>query len=69
MTKPLAQIKFSVELEIEYDPFQGRTPEQFAEVVHDDLIDSLWEMRNGSVQGLFTFFVGSGDGIRIRYGF
>jgi len=54
VAKPLAQIKFSVELEIEYDPFQGRTPEEFAEVVHDDLIDSLWEMRNGSVQGLFT---------------
>jgi len=54
VAKPLAQIKFSVELEIEYDPFQGRTPEQFAEVVHDDLIDSLWEMREGAVQGLFT---------------
>ncbi len=54
MTKPLAQIKFLVELEIEYDPFQGRTPKEFAEIVHDDLIDSLWEMRNGTVQGLFT---------------
>ena len=54
MSKPLARIEFTVSLEIEYDPFQGRTPEQFAEVVHDDLIDSLWEMRNGTVQGLFT---------------
>jgi len=54
VSKPLARIEFTVSLEIEYDPFQGRTPEQFAEVVHDDLIDSLWEMRNGTVQGLFT---------------
>ena len=43
-----------VDVEIEYDPFTGRTPEQFADVVHDDLIDSLWEMRNGTVHGLLT---------------
>lgn len=54
MTKPIAQISFTVDIEIEYDPFKGRTPEQFAEIVHDDLIDSLWEMRDGTVQGLFT---------------
>ena len=54
MTKPIAQITFSVDIEIEYDPFQGRTAKEFAEIVHDDLIDSLWEMRNGTVQGLFT---------------
>ena len=54
MTKPIAQINFTVDVEIEYDPFEGRTPEEFAEVVHDDLIDSLWEMRNGTVHGLFT---------------
>ena len=54
MTKPIAQISFTVDVEIEYDPFEGRTPEQFAEIVHDDLIDSLWEMRDGAVQGLFT---------------
>ena len=41
MTKPIAQISFTVDIEIEYDPFKGRTPEQFAEIVHDDLIDSL----------------------------
>lgn len=54
MTKPIAQISFTVDVEIEYDPFEGRTPEQFAEVVHDDLIDALWEMRDGTVHGLFT---------------
>jgi hypothetical protein len=54
VTKPIAQISFTVDIEIEYDPFEGRTPEQFAEIVHDDLIDSLWEMRDGAVQGLFT---------------
>ena len=54
VTKPIAQISFTVDIEIEYDPFEGRTPEEFSEVVHDDLIDSLWEMRNGTVQGLMT---------------
>ena len=54
MTKPIAQISFTVDVEIEYDPFEGRTPEESSEVVHDDLIDSLWEMRNGTVHGLFT---------------
>ena len=54
MTKPIAQISFTVDVEIEYDSFEGRTPEQFAEIVHDDLIDALWEMRDGAVQGLMT---------------
>ena len=54
MTKPIAQISFTVDVEIEYDSFEGRTPEQFAEIVHDDLIDVLWEMRDGAVQGLMT---------------
>ncbi len=54
MTKPIAQISFVVDVEIEYDPFDGRTPEQFSEIVHDDLIDSLWEMRNGTVHSLLT---------------
>tara|TARA_R100001163_G_C4874715_1_gene74861 strand:- start:175 stop:369 length:195 start_codon:yes stop_codon:yes gene_type:complete len=54
VTKPIAQISFVVDVEIEYDPFDGRTPEQFSEIVHDDLIDSLWEMRNGTVHSLLT---------------
>ena len=54
VTKPIAQISFTIEMEIEYDPFEGRTPEEFADIIHDDLIDSLWEMRNGTVQGLMT---------------
>lgn len=54
MNKPIAQISFTVDVEIDYDSFEGRTPEQFAEIVHDDLIDALWEMRDGTVQGLMT---------------
>ena len=54
MTKPIAQISFTVDVEIEYDSFEGRTPEQFAEIVHDDLIDALWEMRDGTIHGLMT---------------
>jgi len=54
VTKPIAQINFTVDMEIEYDPFEGRTPEQFAEIIHDELIDALWEMRDGIVHGLMT---------------
>ena len=54
MTKPIAQINFTVDIEIEYSPFEGRTPEQFAEIIHDELIDALWEMRDGTVHGLLT---------------
>ena len=54
VTKPIAQISFTVEMEIEYDPFKGRTPEEFADIIHDDLIDSLWEIRDGAVQALIT---------------
>lgn len=52
--KPTISISFHVELEMEYNPFDGRTEKQFAEIVHDDLIDSLWELRDGEVQALHT---------------
>ena len=31
-------IKYTVEFEIQYDPFKGKTKQQFAESLHDDLI-------------------------------
>ena len=43
-----------VDIEMMYDPFQGRTPAQFAELIHDDVIESLWEMRPDSIEALYT---------------
>jgi len=43
-----------VDFEFEYNPFDGRTPAQFAELIHDDVIESLWEMRPDSIDALYT---------------
>jgi len=51
---PTIEIKMQVEIELQYDPFDGRTPAQFAELIHDDVIESLWEMRPDSVEALYT---------------
>ena len=44
----------TVDIEMDYDSFNGRTPEEFAELVHDDVITALWEMRDDEVKALFT---------------
>jgi len=44
----------TVDIEMDYDSFNGRTPEEFAELVHDDVITAIWEMRDDEVKGLFT---------------
>jgi len=48
------EIKLSVDIEMNYDSFSGRTPEEFAELVHDDVISAIWEMRDEEVIGLYT---------------
>ena len=47
-------IQLNVDIEMDYDSFCGRTPEEFAELVHDDVINALWEMRDDDVKGLYT---------------
>lgn len=39
---------------MDYDSFSGRTPQEFAELVHDDVITAIWEMRDDDVKGLYT---------------
>ena len=51
---PTIEIQMTVDIEMDYDSFNGRTPEEFAELVHDDVINALWEMRDDEVKGLFT---------------
>lgn len=48
------EIQLSVEIEMEYDSFSGRTPQEFADLVHDDVINAIWEMRDDDVKGLYT---------------
>tara|TARA_R100000005_G_C5000135_1_gene206964 strand:+ start:1672 stop:1863 length:192 start_codon:yes stop_codon:yes gene_type:complete len=54
VSKPVAEIKFHLELEVSYDPFQGRTPKEFAELVHDDLHRVLSDFREEDVLGIFS---------------
>ncbi len=54
MSKPFVSIRFSLEMEVDYDPFKGRTPEQFAEILQDDLHIALQDFREEDVQGIFS---------------
>jgi len=50
---PKLTLSFAVDLEIEYDSFGGKTPEQMAETLQDELDDLLFEVNPGVV-GVFT---------------
>jgi|TARA_E500000318_G_scaffold99979_1_gene102344 hypothetical protein len=56
---PTAQITFQVDVEINYDPFTGKSLEEFSELVHDDLADLLWELRQEETKGFFTTKINS----------
>jgi hypothetical protein len=40
---PRIVISFNVELEVEYNSFTGKTPEQFAESIQDDMNDVIMD--------------------------
>lgn len=50
---PKLTLSFAVDLEVEYDSFGGKTPEQLAETLQDELDDLLFEVSPGVV-GVFT---------------
>ena len=52
--KPCLSIKYEVEIEVDYDPFQGKTKQQFAQSLEDDLHSVLLEFREQDVQAVFT---------------
>lgn len=54
MSKPILTVRLSVEFEVEYDPFTGRTPEQFADIIDDDLHRALNDFREDDVKGIFS---------------
>lgn len=46
-------VSFTVELELEYDSFTGKTPDQLAESIQDELDDLLFDV-SPNVVGVFT---------------
>lgn len=40
---PALTVSFSVDIEIEYDPFKGRTPEETAGLLEESVSDVLFE--------------------------
>ena len=51
---PKAIISFQVDLEVDYDPFKGKTLEEYSDMVQDDLANCLWDVRQGELEGIFT---------------
>jgi hypothetical protein len=51
--KPIITISFAVDLEIIYDPFNGRTTTEVGELLQDKIADLLFEL-TPDVQGVFT---------------
>lgn len=50
---PKVTVSFAVDLELDYDPFTGRTPEDVAAALQDELDDLLFEA-SPQVTGVFT---------------
>ena len=40
---PALTVSFAVDIEIQYDPFKGRTPEETAGLLEDSVVDVLFE--------------------------
>ncbi len=50
---PKLTVSFAVDLEVDYDPFGGKTPQQIAESLQDEMDDLLFEA-SPAVHGVFT---------------
>lgn len=53
ITVPKLTVSFAVDLELDYDSFGGKTPEQIAEALQDEMDDLLFEA-SSSVVGVYT---------------
>jgi hypothetical protein len=52
VTVPKLTVSFAVDLEVTYNSFGGKTADEIAEALQDDLDDLLFEL--GNVTGVFT---------------
>jgi hypothetical protein len=53
ITVPKLTVSFAVDLEVDYDPFTGRTPDQLAAALQDELDNLLFEA-SPDVVGVYT---------------
>ena len=53
IVKPSITVSFQIDIDLEFDSFKGKTPEEFACNVEDDVIDALVDLRS-EVLGVFT---------------
>ena len=54
MTEPIVTVRFSIEFECKYNPFEGRTPEAYADLLDTDLHELLKEFRENEIDGIFS---------------
>jgi hypothetical protein len=50
--KPILQIQFELDIEMEYDPFQGRTSAQVVSLIEDKLAEVIMEI-DTNILGVF----------------
>lgn len=50
---PTVTVTLAIDIDLEYDPFKGKSPAEFAALVEDDIHDALSELRPG-VLGVYT---------------
>jgi len=53
ITVPKLTVSFAVDLEVDYDPFTGRTPDQLAAALQNELDNLLFES-SPDVVGVYT---------------
>ena len=53
IVKPSITVSFQIDIDLEFDSFKGKTPEEFAQNVEDDVIDALIDVRS-EVLGVYT---------------
>lgn len=54
MSQPIVTVQMAVEFEVQYNPFSGKTPEEFANTLQDDLHTALIDFRENDVNGIFS---------------
>ena len=53
IARPSITVSFNVDIDLEFDSFKGKTPQEFAQNVEDDLVDAILDLRS-EVLGVFT---------------
>ena len=54
MTNPIVNVRFSIEFECKYNPFEGRTTEAYADLLDTDLHELLKEFREDEIESIFS---------------